>query len=271
MNMLAPLLEAFFTDRLIRQRQVSPNTVAAYRDTFRLLLSFAQSKLGKVPSKLALHDLDAVFISNFLDHCEHERSNSVRTRNARLAAVRSFFHFAALEEPAHSALIERVLAIPQKRFDRHLIDFLRLDEVEALLQAPDQKTYLGQRDHALLLLILLTGLRVSEVISLTCDDVVLGHGAHVRCLGKGRKERCTPISRQGVAVLKSWLRLRKGQLTDPLFPSIRNTSMSRDAVERLVSKHVNVAAQRCPSLNNKNVSPHVLRHYVLNFFMSSDL
>ena len=260
MTTLAPLIEAFFTDRLMRQRQVSANTIAAYRDTFRLLFAFVQKKLGKAPSQLSLTDLDAVLIGKFLNYLETERNNSVRSRNARLAAIRSFFHFAALEEPAHSAVIERVLAIPQKRFDRHLIDFLHLEEIEALLKAPDQKTNLGQRDHCLLLLMVLTGLRVSEVTGLTCDSVVLGHGAHVRCYGKGRKERCIPISRQSVAVLRAWLRVRKGQPADPLFASLRGGSMSRDAVERLVKKHVGVATQLCPSLHNKHVSPHTLRH-----------
>jgi site-specific recombinase XerD len=260
MTMLAPLLEMFFTDRLIRQRRVSPNTVAAYRDTFRTLLAFTKDRLGKSPSQLLLTDLDAALIGRFLDHLETERNNCARSRNARLAAIRSFFHFAALEEPAHSGMIERVLAIPQKRFVRYVIDFLSEDEVNALLEAPDQNTYLGQRDHALLLLVLLTGLRVSEVINLTCESVVMGHGAHVRCLGKGRKERCTPIGRQGVDVLKAWLRLRKGQPTDPLFPSLRGSFMSRDAVERLVKKYVTVATSSCPSLNSKHVSPHTLRH-----------
>lgn len=260
MTLIAPLIETFFTDWLIRQRQVSSNTIAAYRDTFRLLLSFVQKKLGKAPSQLSLTDLDAKLIVNFLEYLEIERNNSVRSRNARLATIRSFFHFAALEEPAHAAMIERVLAIPQKRFNRYLIDFLHQEEFEAMLKSPDQKTYLGQRDHCLLFLMLLTGLRVSEVISLTSDSVVLGHGAHVRCCGKGRKERCIPISRQCIVVLKAWLRVTKGQPTEPLFPSLRGGFMSRDAVERLVKKHVSVAAQLCPSLNKKHVTPHTLRH-----------
>lgn len=204
MTLLAPLLELFFTVRLVQQRQVSSNTIAAYRDTFRLLLRFTQAHLGKNPSQLSLTDLDAVLIGDFLNQLESKRHNSVRSRNARLAAIRSFFHFIALEEPAHSAMIERVLAIPQKRFERNIIDFLNHDEVEALLQAPDQRSFLGQRDHALLLLMLLTGLRVSEVIGLTCGSVMFGHGAHVRCHGKGRKERCTPLTHQGVTVLKAW-------------------------------------------------------------------
>lgn len=260
MTRLAPLLEAFFTDRLMRQRRASPNTVAAYRDTFRLLLTFTQRQLRKPPGRLALPDLDASLIGDFLDHLESDRHNSIRSRNARLAAIRSFFHFVAFQEPAHSAMIERVLAIPQKRFDRNLIHFFEQDEIKALLAAPDQRTYLGQRDHALLLLMLITGLRVSEVTRLTCDSVVLGHGPHVRCLGKGRKERCIPLTRQGVDVLKAWLRISRGNPDDPLFPSLRGGFMSRDAVERLLQKHLASAARSVSSLSNKNVSPHTLRH-----------
>lgn len=260
MTKLAPLLESFFTDRLMRQRQASSNTIAAYRDTFRLLLTYAQRRLHKPPGRLALTDLDAPLIADFLDHLESDRHNGVRSRNARLAAIRSFFHFVALQEPAHSAMIVRVLAIPQKRFDRHLIDFLEQPEINALLAAPDQRTYLGQRDHALLLLVLITGLRVSELTSLTCDSLVLGHGSHVRCHGKGRKERCTPLTRQAVDALKMWLRIRQGKPDDPLFPSLRGGFMSRDAVERLLKKHLVHAARKCPSLKNKNVSPHTLRH-----------
>lgn len=261
MTMLAPLLEAFFTDRLMHQRQASPNTIAAYRDTFRLLLTFVHARLHKSPGRLALTDLDVPLIADFLNHLETDRQNSVRSRNARLAAIRSFFHFVALQEPAHSAMIERVLAIPQKHFDRNLIHFLDRNEIDALLAAPDQQTWLGQRDHALLLLMLITGLRVSEVTRLTCDSVVLGHGPHVRCLGKGRKERCTPLTRQGADRLKGWLGIQRGKPDQPLFPSLRgNGFMSRDAVERMLKKYVAVAARKAPSLSKKNVSPHTLRH-----------
>ena len=261
MTMLAPLLEAFFTDRLMQQQRASSNTVAAYRDTFRLLLTFLQRQLRKPPGRLELADLAAPIIADFLNHLEVDRHNSVRSRNARLAAIRAFFRFAALQEPVHSAMIERVLAIPQKRFDRYLIHFLDRGEIEALLAAPDQHTYIGQRDHALLLLMLITGLRVSEVTSLTCSSVVLGHGPHVHCLGKGRKQRCTPLTRQGVDTLKAWLRIRQGKAEDALFPSLRNGgSLSRDAVERLLKKHVAAAARKSPGLKSKSVSPHTLRH-----------
>jgi len=260
MTMLAPLLEAFFVDRLMRQRQVSEHTVAAYRDTFRLLLRFAHARLAKAPSALLLDDLDATFIGIFLDHLETQRGNSIRTRNARLGAIHSFFRYAALHEPAHSLLIQRVLALPQKRFVRYLVRFLSRGEVVALLAAPDPGTWLGRRDHALLLVAVETGLRVSELTGLRCEDATLGHGAHVRCRGKGRKERCTPLSRETVRVLRAWLHERKGAPHDALFPSLRGGALSRDAVERLLTKHTTAASEKCSSLRGKRVSPHVLRH-----------
>ena len=260
MTLLAPLLEAFFTDRLMRQRRASPHTVAAYRDTFRLLLRFAQASLSISPACLQLEHLDATLVSAFLDHLETERNNSVRARNARLAAIRAFFHYVATEEPAHSAMIQRVLAIPQKRFERRLVCFLIHDEIVALLAAPDQRTWLGRRDHALLLLAVQSGLRVSELTGLRRDSIRLDSGAHVRCHGKGRKERCTPLNRQTARVLRAWLREQDGAPTDPLFPSLRSGSLSRDAVERLVAKYAAIAGDGCPSLRSKRVTPHVLRH-----------
>ena len=257
---VAGVLEAFFTDRLMRERQASPHTIAAYRDTFRLLLAFVQQRLGKAPSALALADLDAPLIGAFLDHLERGRANTARTRNARLAAIHSFFRYAALQEPTQAGLIQRVLAMPNKRYDRRLIDFLTREEMETLLAAPDRSTWIGRRDHALLLLALQTGLRVSELIGLRCDDVVLGSGAHVRCRGKGRKERCTPLRREAVATLRLWLRERAGRPEEPLFPSGRGGAMSRDAIEYLLAKHTAAAQKRCPSLQKKRVSPHVLRH-----------
>jgi site-specific recombinase XerD len=262
MTALAPLLEAFFLEHLMRQRGVSEHTLAAYRDTFRVFLRFTQRRLAKAPSELVLDELGADMITAFLNHLETQRHNSVRTRNARLAAIRSFFRYIALSEPAHSATIQRVLAIPQKRFEKHLVCFLRRDETQALLNVPDQRSWLGRRDHALIRLLIETGLRVSELIGLRCEDVTLGHGAHVRCRGKGRKERCTPLGSETVSVLRAWLQHHRGQPHDPLFPTRRATALSRDAVERLLSKHVAVAANTCPSLRGKRVSPHVLRHYV---------
>lgn len=260
MNSLAPQLEAFFTDRLLRQRQVSPHTIAAYRDTFRLLLGFVQQQIGKPPSKLDVQDLDASLIGAFLEGLETQRHNSVRTRNARLAAIHSFFRFVALRVPDHSALIQRVLAIPHKRFDRALVTFLTQPEVQALLAAPNRNSWTGRRDHTLLLLAVQTGLRVSELIQLNAQDVHLGTGAHVRCCGKGRKERCTPLTAQTIAVLRPWMHEHALQPSDPLFPSRRGTRLSRDAVERLVHKYVVHAQESCPSLRGKRISPHVLRH-----------
>ena len=260
MTTLAPLLEAFFSDRLIRQRQASEHTITAYRDTFRLLLRFAQARLDTAPTQLLLGQLDTELIGAFLDHLENQRGNCVRTRNARLAAIRSFFRYAALHQPEHGALIQRVLAIPQKRFERRLVPFLTRAEVEALLGACDHSTWLGRRDHALIFLTVETGLRVSELIALRCEDLSPGRGPHVRCRGKGRKERATPLSREAVRVLTAWLRERQGRDDDALFPSLRGGAMSRDAVERLLIKHASAASKRCPSLRGKRVSPHVLRH-----------
>lgn len=260
MSALAPTLQGFFTERMLTQRRASPNTVASYRDTFRLLLAFTQRRTGKTPSKLDFEDLDAVLIGAFLEHLEVERHNSVRTRNTRLAAVRSLFAYAALRHPEHAALIQRVLAIPAKRTDRALVSFLTRDEVDALLAAPDRGTWTGRRDHALLLVAVQTGLRVTELTTLTCADIDLRTGSHLRCHGKGRKERITPLTTQACAVLRVWLAERRGEPCDPLFPSRRGGPLSRDAVALLVAKHAGVATQRCPSLGAKTVSPHVLRH-----------
>jgi integrase/recombinase XerD len=257
---LAPLLQAFFIERLANQRRVSPHTVASYRDTFRLLLGFAADRTRKAPSQLELVDLDAALIGAFLDHLERDRHNSVRTRNLRLVAVHSLFRFAALREPQHAQLIQRVLAIPQKRFERAIVTFLNRDEIEAILACPDRSTWMGRRDHALLLVLVQTGLRVTELTGLCCRDVVLANGAHVHCHGKGRKERATPLTAHTVAVLRSWMRERGGDPNAPLFPSRRGDRLSVDAVERLLAKYVWAAQQRCPSLRQRRVTPHVLRH-----------
>jgi len=253
-------LEAFFTDRLVRQRRASPHTIGGYRDAFRLLLEFARQRLKKEPSRLAIEDLDAPLIGAFLDHLEQARGNSARTRNVRLAAIHSFFRYLALQEPAHSAVIHRVLAMPSKRYDRRPIGFLTRPEMEALLAAPDRSTWSGQRDHAFLLVALQTGLRVSELMALRCQDIVVGTGAHVRCHGKGRKERCTPLRKEAVAVLRSWLRTRAGAPSAPAFPNARGGALSRDGVAYLLAKHLAIARTRCPSLKGRRVSPHVLRH-----------
>ena len=254
------LLESFFTDRLMCQRHASPHTIASYRDTFCLLLRFAKERLKKEPSKLSITDLDAPFIAAFLNQLETIRGNSTRTRNIRLAAIHSFFRFLALQEPRYSASIHRVLAIPSKRFDRKSVEFLTRQEVDSILAAPNQGTWTGRRDHALMLLAVQTGLRVSELTGLKCKDVVLGNGAHVRCTGKGRKERCTPLRRESLRVIRSWLKERNGEVGGPLFPNARGGPLSRDGVEYILAKHVKMAKQECPSLERKRVSPHVLRH-----------
>jgi integrase/recombinase XerD len=260
MSALAATLQAFFTDRLTRQRQVSPNTLEAYRDTLRLLLVFASDRHGKEPSKLDIDDLDAPLIGAFLDHLEHDRNNGVRTRNARLAAIRSLFRYAALRHPEHAAVIERVLAIPPKRFERRLVTFLTETEIDALLAAPDRTTWTGRRDTALFSLAVQTGLRASELIRLTCADVHLGSGAHVSCNGKGRKQRITPLTSGTVAVLRAWLAERAGQAGPPPFPPQTGRALSRDALERRLAGYVEDATGVCPSLARQRVTMHVLRH-----------
>jgi integrase/recombinase XerD len=258
----SPLLERFFTHRLMTQRQASPHTIASYRDTFRLLLRFAQQRLHKPPSNLNLSDLDAPFIGAFLDDLEKDRGVTTRTRNVRLTAIRSFFRYAAYEQPAQSGQIQRVLAIPSKRQRRPLVGFLTRPEIDAILSSPDRSTWLGRRDHALLLLALQTGLRLSEITSLGREDVVFGTGSHVRCEGKGRKERCTPLTRQTVAVLKAWLKEPARGDSGVLFPTVHGRRLSPDAVQYLLNKYTATARHKCPTLKHKRVTPHVLRHSV---------
>jgi integrase/recombinase XerD len=260
MTTLAPTLQAFFTERLIAQRRVSPHTVAAYRDTFRLLLGFAHTRTGTAPSALDLEDLNANVISEFLDHLERERHNSITTRNTRLAAIHSLFRYAALKHPEHAELIQRVLAIPTKRADRAEVSFLNPAEVDALLAAPDHSRWVGRRDHALLLVAVQTGLRVSELTGLRRRDVELGAGAHLRCLGKGRKDRATPLTTGTVAVLRAWLNEQPDTPDTPMFPTSSGRPLSRDAVSLLVARHARRAATSCPSLAAKTVAPHMLRH-----------
>jgi integrase/recombinase XerD len=260
MTALAPTLQAFFTDRLTRQKDASPHTIAAYRDTLRLLLGFAQRRTGRPPSRLGVEDLDAPLVAAFLDYLEHERGNSARSRNARLAAIHSLFLFAALRHPEHAAVIGRVLAIPPKRFTRAVVSYLTDEEAGALLAAPDTSRWIGRRDHALLAAAVQTGLRVSELTGLRCQDAGLGRGAHLSCTGKGRKQRCTPLTSQTAAVLRAWLRERDGQPAEPLFPTSRGRALSRDAVALLIARHAATAGQSCPSLRTKTVTPHTLRH-----------
>jgi len=240
MSLLAPTLEAFFTERLTGQRHASPRTIAAYRDTFRLLLTFAQHTTAKAPSSLDLADVDAPLIGAFLQHLEQQRGNAVRTRNARLTAIHSLFRFAALQHPEHAALIARVLAIPPKRYDRVGVCYLTVEEITALLSSPDRGSWIGRRDHALLTLAIQTGLRVSELTGLRCDDV--------------------PLTRQTAAILRNWLRERRADPADPVFATRRGNALTTDAVAWRLNKHVAAAAQQCPSLRDKRITPHVLRH-----------
>jgi integrase/recombinase XerD len=257
---LAPTLQAFFTDRLARQRQASAHTIAAYRDTWRLLLVFTQQRTGKAPSAMQLADLDAPLIGEFLTHLETDRGNTARTRNARLSAIHSLFRYAALRHPEDAAVIQRVLAIPPKIFDRALITYLNEQEITALLGAPDRNSWTGRRDHALLMLACQTGLRASELTQLTRGDVHLGTGAHVSCLGKGRKQRITPLTAATVTVLREWLVEPGGPPEDPLFITHRGGPLSRDALEQRLAKYTAIAAKSCPTLREKKISPHVLRH-----------
>jgi len=254
------LLQAFFTDRLIAQRNASAHTVAAYRDTFRLLFDYAREQLGKAPSALALEDLNCAFVGAFLDHLQRDRGNRERSRNARLAAIHSFFQYVAYQMPEHSSLVQRVLAIPGKKYERALVEYLNKEETRALLDAPDRSTFTGRRDHALVLVGIQTGLRVSELTSLACGDVTFGTGAHVRCVGKGRKARCTPLTQSVATVVKAWIKERHPQPDDPLFPNRQGGHLSTDGVQFILTKHVTVAQEHCPSLKEKTVSPHVLRH-----------
>jgi integrase/recombinase XerD len=257
---LPALVQRFFTDRLMGQLEASPNTIAGYRDTFRLLLRYASQRRNKPPTKLKVEDLDAALIGEFLTHVEKVRSNSARSRNTRLAAIRSFYRYVAMNAPEHALHCQRILSMPNKRYTRRSVDFIDRTEMEALLAAPDVSTWIGRRDRAILLLALQTGLRVSELINLDCADIVLGVGAHIRCEGKGRKQRSTPLRRDTVRTLEVWLKERSGDADDPVFPTIRGDRLSRDAVEHIVRKYTLAACKACASLAGKRVSPHVLRH-----------
>ncbi len=260
MTALAPSLQAFFTDRLIGQRAASPNTITAYKTGLRLLVGFAAERTAKAPSALDIAELDAPLIAAFLDHLETDRHNSVATRNNRLAAVHSLFAYLALHHPEHAASIQRVLAIPPKRTQRNLVTYLTDPEVDALLSACDQTTWTGRRDYAMFVLTIQAGLRISELAGLERDDVTLGAGANVHTIGKGRKERRTPLVPATRAVLKAWLAERHGELTDPLFPTVTGGRLSRDAIERRLTHHLAIAANTCPSLRAKHVTTHTLRH-----------
>ncbi len=262
MSAIAPTLQAFFTDRLTAQRHCSPRTIASYRDTMRLLLQYAHTTIGRGPAELDLADLNAELISAFLDHLEHDRHNAIGTRNARLAAIRSLFYYASLRHPEHAADIARVLAIPPKRHDRTIVTHLTKPEITALLDATDTTTRIGRRDRTMIGLAIETGLRVSELTALTRADTHLGTAAHVACHGKGRKDRITPLTKSTAHALREWLRERGGGPPDPVFPTSRGLPLTRDAVARRLTLYTHLAAADCPTLHAKNVTPHVLRHYV---------
>lgn len=260
MSALAPSLQAWFTERLITQRAASPNTIAAYRTTLRLLLGFASERTAKTPSALDIADLDAPLIAEFLTHLERDRHNSTATRNNRLAAIHSLFGYLALQHPEHAASIQRVLAIPAKRTQRSIVTYLTDPEVNALLDAPNPGTWTGRRDHAMFALTIQTGLRISELAGLTNQDITLTTGANVHTVGKGRKERRTPLTSTTRAVLKAWQTENPGNAENPLFPTITGTRLSRDAIERRLALHLTAASTACPSLRAKHVTTHTLRH-----------
>lgn len=260
MTLLAGSLQAYFTDRLIRQRAASPNTISSYKLTFRLLLVFASQRLHVAASRLDIAELDAPLITAFLDHLEHDRHNCVTSRNNRLAAIHSLFGYLALHHPEHAASIRRVLAIPPKRTERNLVTYLTDPEAEALLAACDQARWTGRRDHAMFALTIQAGLRISELVALNRADLTFGVGANVRTRGKGRKERRTPLISTTIAILKAWLAGNPGDPADPLFATSTGRRLSRDAIEHRLAQHVMLAAEHCPSLGNKHVTPHTLRH-----------
>ena len=268
---LAPLVQKFFTERLISQLGASANTIASYRDTFLLLLEFAEAQCGVESTDMDISDIDAELVGNFLEHLETERGNSVRSRNIRLAAIRSFFRHVAVNEPQVLHHCQKILHLPTKRHKRTTVNWLTEDEVKALVAAPDLSTWYGRRDRALLMLATQTGLRVSELIGLRTRDVELGRGAHVRCHGKGRKDRATPLRSDTVKVIEAWINEQGNVANASLFPSNRGGPLSRDAVERIVAKHCRTAAETCPSLGEKKVTPHGLRHSAAMALLHRDI
>lgn len=257
---LSQLVQEFFFEYLINQKKASQHTITAYRDTFSLLFRYAKNRFKKQPEALELKNLDASFIGEFLNHLEKDRGSSARSRNQRLAAIRSFFHYISLYVSEYIALIQQVLAIPNKRYEKKIVKYLERSEIEALLSAPNVTTWIGRRDHALLMLMIQTGVRVSELTGLCCQDVMLGSGGHLHCMGKGRKERTTPLTKDMIVILRSWLKENNSSSSDPLFPSSRGGPLSADSVQYLIAKYVVISQNKCPSLKQKRISPHVLRH-----------
>ena len=256
----AALVQAFFVEYLLNQKHASPRTLAAYRDAFRLLLRFIHQTHGIEPATLNVENLDTPVILAFLDHIEQQRSNSIRSRNARLAAIRSFFRFVQMREPAAVAVASRVLAIPAKRTERKLIGYLTRPEIDALLSAADQTCWDGRRDHALLLTLYNSGARVSEIIGVRRDEIVLDVPASLKLHGKGRKERAVPLWTKTAQILRAWFQELGDQFGGLAFPSARARRLSRHGVSFLLSRLADRAAAKCPSLRNKTISPHVIRH-----------
>lgn len=254
------VLQDYFCLRLINQMNASPGTIGAYRDTFRLLLRYAEGRLKKSAVAITLEDLDAPLILDFLNHLEKNRGNSIRTRNARLAAIRAFMRYAAVREPAFLAVAQRVTAIPLKRFQRPLVGFLSREEMNAVLGAPDCTTWSGRRDRAMFTTFYNSGARVSEVSTLLIRDVTLGRSPHVRLHGKGRKERTVPLWKETALRLREWLKQVDTKPESPLFPNRKGQPITRAGVESRLRRTVAKAAQKCRSLSERRVSPHVLRH-----------
>jgi site-specific recombinase XerD len=256
----AGLVQAFFVEHLLNQKHASPRTLATYRDAFRLLLRFVRETHGVEPAALTVDNLDAPVILAFLDHIERQRANSIRSRNARLAAIRSFFRFVQMREPAAVATASRVLAIPVKRTERKLVGYLTRPEIDALLSAADLTNRDGRRDHALLLTLYNSGARVSEIIGVRRDEIVLDAPASLKLHGKGRKERAVPLWLKTAQVLRAWFQELGDRFGGLAFPSARGGRLSRHGVSFLLSRLTNCAATACPSLLNKRISPHVVRH-----------
>jgi integrase/recombinase XerD len=255
------LLQRFFLEHLGRQRAVSPRTIAAYRDTFRLLLGFAERNIGKAPAAITLPDLDAKLILGFLDHLERDRNNGARSRNARVAALRSFLRYAAHYDLNALAVIEQVLAIPIKRFDRPMIGFLTRAEMQAILDAPDRGSWAGQRDRAFFSVLYNTGARVSEAIDLRVGDAILDASPAAHLHGKGRKERSVPLWRPTAALLRNWKKqLGKSRDGDFLFPNRSGGKLTRSNVTQRLALAVTTAANSCPQLTHRSISPHTIRH-----------
>lgn len=262
MSALAPTLQSFFTSYLIGQRGASEHTITAYRNTMRLLLTYAHDRTGIQPSDLDISDLDAELISGFLTMLEHERANSTRTRNARLAAIHSLYRHAALRHPEHADLIARVLAIPPKNHDQTILTYLTTPEVDALLAAPDRHTPTGRRDHLIILLMITTGVRVSELTALTRTDVHTGRpAAHIATHGKGRKTRVTPLDPTTASAMRAWLAQTTGAANLPVFTAQGTPrKLTTDAIALRLKLHATTAGAACPTIATKNVTPHTLRH-----------